>query len=231
MELNVTIYNADATQNGSLSLPEKIFGSAWNPNLVHDVITAMDANARTPLAHTKGRGEVRGGGKKPWRQKGTGRARHGSNRSPIWVGGGISFGPVKERDYSQKINKKAKHSALRSALSEKLRKDTILFVQAPSLTDPKTKTVKEMLIKLAGVKGFEALNSSRRNVALIVTPDANDTFMRSARNIGNIDVVPAMNLDVRDVMTYRTVIFVSPQESVHVLEQRLSPVSRTATTA
>jgi large subunit ribosomal protein L4 len=226
MNISATVYTAEAKKSGSISLPESIFGVTWNPNLVHDVIVAMDANARTPFAHTKGRGDVRGGGKKPWKQKGTGRARHGSTRSPIWTGGGISFGPVKERDYSQKINKKARHAALKSALSEKMRKNTLLFIDTIAISNPKTKDARKVLNQLATLEGFDVLNSYRRHAALIVTSTNDEVLMKSVRNISNIDVVPAMNLDVRDVMTYRTVVFVNPEESIELLQKRLTPSLR-----
>src|SRR3989344_3523977 len=104
--MDAKIYNSKGEQSGKISLPETIFGVAWNADLVHQVITSMMSNAREPIAHTKTRGEVRGGGKKPWQQKGLGRARHGSIRSPIWVGGGITHGPRNDENFSRKINKK-----------------------------------------------------------------------------------------------------------------------------
>src|SRR6202451_4352695 len=104
--MDAPIYNTEGKKTGTLTLPENIFGLKWNAALVHQVATSMQDNARTPVAHTKGRGDVRGGGKKPWKQKGTGRARHGSIRSPLWIGGGKAHGPNKERDYTQKVNKK-----------------------------------------------------------------------------------------------------------------------------
>mgnify|MGYP001581033827 FL=1 len=96
MSIEAPIYNAQGKKAGTIALPERLFGEAWNASLMHQVVTSMQDNARTPVAHTKDRGEVRGGGKKPWRQKGTGRARHGSIRSPIWVGGGKAHGPRNE---------------------------------------------------------------------------------------------------------------------------------------
>src|SRR5437870_3990089 len=106
-----TIYTSEGKKKGVITLPDNVFGVAWNDALMHQVVTSMEANARTPVAHVKTRGEVRGGGKKPWQQKGTGRARHGSIRSPIWKGGGVTHGPLKEKNYSRAIPKKMRAKA------------------------------------------------------------------------------------------------------------------------
>ncbi|MCL5782115.1 MAG: 50S ribosomal protein L4, partial [Patescibacteria group bacterium] len=125
--MEATIYNQSGKTSGKITLPEEVFGLSWNADLVHEVVRLMNSNARPNVAHAKTRGEVRGGGKKPWRQKGTGRARHGSTRSPIWVGGGVAHGPRNEKNYSRKINKQAKRKALFTILSKKFKDGEIMF--------------------------------------------------------------------------------------------------------
>ena len=124
--METKIYNQKGKEAGKITLPEEVFGLPWNADLVHQVVTSMLGNARTPVAHTKIRGEVRGGGKKPWKQKGTGRARHGSTRSPIWVGGGVTHGPRNDKIYARKINRKMKAKALYTILSKKAKDGEIL---------------------------------------------------------------------------------------------------------
>src|SRR5436853_6808436 len=128
--METKIYNIEGKETGKITLPENIFGLPWNADLVHLVVVGMHANARTNVAHTKDRGEVRGGGKKPWRQKGTGRARHGSIRSPIWRGGGVTHGPRNEKNYARAIPKKIRAKALFMALSRKLKDGEIIFVDS-----------------------------------------------------------------------------------------------------
>lgn len=137
------VYNQKGEEVGKITLPEQVFDLPWNADLVHQVVVGMQANARTPVAHTKDRSEVRGGGRKPWQQKGTGRARHGSRRSPIWKGGGVTFGPRNEKIYSKTINKKMRAKALFTALSQKLKDNEVLFVDTLSFTEPKAVEAKK----------------------------------------------------------------------------------------
>ena len=158
-----TIYNTQGKSAGKIQLPDSVFAVAWNNDLVHQVVTAMQANARTPIAHTKDRSEVSGTGKKPWKQKGTGNARHGSRRSPIWRTGGVAHGPRNEKDYSQKILKKMRNKALAVVLSKKLADGEVLFLDALALEAPKAADGKKILEALAAVEGFDTLVSKKKN--------------------------------------------------------------------
>ena len=149
--MDAIIYNAKGTESGKVTLPENVFGVAWNANLVHEVVVSMQSNARAGTAHTKFRGEVAGGGKKPWKQKGTGRARHGSSRSPIWVGGGVAHGPRTEKSYAKKINKNVRAKALAVTLSKKYADGEIFFLDTFGLTEPKAKTAREVIVNLGKV--------------------------------------------------------------------------------
>src|SRR3989344_8010007 len=137
--MKTQVYNLKGEKVGDIELSDKIFARDWNPDLVHQVMLAQAANRRHPWAHTKNRGEVRGGGIKPWKQKHTGRSRQGSIRSPIWKGGGVSHGPVSERDFSKKINKKMLRAAIYSVLSKKLSDGQLKVIDSLELEAPKTK--------------------------------------------------------------------------------------------
>lgn len=171
--MNAKVYSREGKETGEIKLPETVFGVAWNPDLVHEVVVGMQANARENTAHTKDRSEVSGTGAKPWRQKGTGRARHGSRRSPIWTGGGVTFGPRNERVYSVKINKKVRAKALASVLSKKFTEQEVLFVDSLAIAEPKTKEAKTILTAIAKGSGQESLATKRKNTALVVLADRN----------------------------------------------------------
>ena len=203
-KLEINIYNQLGEKTGKKELEPNIFGVPVKEGLVKQAVVAQMANARQILAHTKGKGEVRGGGKKPWRQKGTGRARHGSIRSPIWRGGGITFGPTKERNFSQKINKKMKRKALLMCLSDKVASGKFIILDKLELPKIKTKMMANILKTLRS-KVFnlkkEELKTSQANV-LIVLPDSNLNILKSANNLPNVEIIRADSLNVLDILKY-----------------------------
>jgi len=214
------VYTMAGKKAADVTLPASVFGVRWNGDLVHQVTIAMQANARTPVAHTKNRGEVRGGGKKPWKQKGTGRARHGSIRSPIWRGGGVTFGPRNDKDYSQKINKKMKTKALSIVLSRKFKDGEILFIDSLSFGGPKTSDAKKALTLWGGIKGFEGVVSKKNNCALIATPQMDSALQKSFNNFGNISIDEVRNLNPVEVLRYKYLIISKPALAIATLEGR-----------
>jgi large subunit ribosomal protein L4 len=186
--------------------------------LVHQVANSMLANLRRPLADTKDRSEVRGGGKKPWRQKGTGRARHGSSRSPIWVGGGVTHGPLSEKNYQQKINKKMKAKAFFTVLSRKLAEGEVVFSQGLSLS-AKTKPAQTYLDNLAKA-GFEKINYKRGKRALLAWPKSEESISRSFVNIPSARASALRDINLLDLLTYKYVIIADPKESLEILASR-----------
>jgi large subunit ribosomal protein L4 len=220
--MEATIYNVQGASAGKLDLSEKAFGLPWNADLVHQVMVSMMSTARQPIAHTKTRGEVRGGGKKPWRQKGTGRARHGSTRSPLWVGGGVAHGPRNDKNYARKINKTMKAKAFLTLLSKKYREGEVLFVDSISFKAPKTSLARESLVGLAKAKGFEKLSTKYRNAAFIALAKKDANVEKSFRNIGSVVVDEARNLNLLDLLKYTYVVFENPAETIKSLEAKLS---------
>jgi large subunit ribosomal protein L4 len=219
--METQIYNQKGKSVGKLTLPESVFGLPWNGDLVHQVVTAMQANARTPVAHTKFRGEVSGTTKKPWRQKGTGRARHGSTRSPIWVGGGVAHGPRNEKSYTQKINKKMKAKALFTVLSEKFRKGQILFVEELNLKNIKTKDAVAVIKDLSAVPGFERIVGAKKVNTYITVPAKGETIKKSFANIKTVEVDEVRNINPVDLLAYRYIIISQPTESFAFLGGKL----------
>lgn len=212
--MEATIYNTKGKETGKIKLSENIFGLPWNGDLVHQVVTSMQTNARQPIAHTKTRGEVRGGGKKPWRQKGTGRARHGSIRSPLWVGGGVTHGPRNDKNYDRKINKKMKVKALFTILSKKFKEGEIMFVDSISFAAPKTLEAKNALVSLSKVKGFERLSTKKKNAGLIVFAAKNEIAEKSFRNIGSVRVEETRNISPVDILNSTFIVFENPEKSL-----------------
>jgi large subunit ribosomal protein L4 len=220
--MEAQVYNQKGKSVGPITLPEQVFGLSWNADLVHQTVVAMQANARTPVAHTKTRGEVRGGGRKPWKQKGTGKARHGSTRSPIWVGGGVTHGPRNDKNYSQKVNKKASAKALCTLLSEKLRKGQILFVDEITFSKIKTKDAVTTLENLSKIKGFERLVGGKKVNTLITFPAKSEVLKKSFSNIPTVETDEVRNLSAVDVVTHKFIVMVQPMESIAFLGGKMA---------
>jgi len=218
--MDTKIFSQDGKEAGKLTLPESVFGLAWNADLVHEVVVSMQSNARAGTAHTKDRSEVRGGGRKPWKQKGTGRARHGSRRSPIWTGGGVTFGPRSEKDYSKKINKNARAKAFAITLSKKFADGEVIFVDNFAFEAPKAAEAKTTVGALAKGTGIAELVTKRKNTALVVLSKRDENTEKSFRNFGNIEVAQVKDINTVDLLTYKYVIVADPSVSVEALASR-----------
>lgn len=216
--MEAKIYNQEGKMVDNIKLSESVFDLPWNDDLVHQVVTSMQANKRVVIAYAKGRGEVRGGGRKPWRQKGTGRARHGSIRSPLWKGGGVTHGPTKEKIYAQKINKKMKKKAFLTALSQKLRDKEILFLDKINLIQPKTKEANKIVANISKISGFEKLITKKKNKAILALPKKDEKVSRSFRNIPGLEICETRNLNVLDLLTYKYLILTEPQENLSLIK-------------
>src|SRR3990172_10042846 len=177
-------HNQIGEKIGQQKLSAAVFGAKIVPHLIHEAVVSMRSNARRSTAHTKTRGEIRGGGKKPWQQKGTGRARHGSTRSPIWRGGGVTHGPRNEKVYARVIPKKMRAKALFMALSRKLRDNELLLVDSFGFTAPSTANAKKTLLAFSNLSGFERIAGKKRNAALIALTNDASASHKSFRNIG-----------------------------------------------
>lgn len=216
--MEATLFNAKGEKAGTIDVPQSLFGLAWNADLVHQVVTSMQDNARTSTAHTKDRGEVRGGGKKPWKQKGTGRARHGSSRSPIWKGGGVTHGPRNEKDYTRKINQKMRQKALLVTLSRKMKDGEVIFIDSLRMEKPRAKEAKSILTALA--REFNGL-SKRKNAALIALPSADMATMKSFSNFGHIVVDDVRNLNPVTVLSAKYLIITDPTVAFQTLSKKI----------
>jgi len=222
--MEISLYNQQGETIKSIEIPDKIFDQKLNNELIYQVYTSSLSNARQPLAFVKNRGEVRGGGKKPWAQKGTGRARHGSIRSPIWKGGGFTFGPrQKEVNFKKKINKRQRQLAISQVLSQKLRDGELFVVDTISLEAPKTKEIakiiKNLLPKLTNLDTKVSSKSKQFPLCLLIVSPKEALLKRSARNLSKIKVSTLDNLNILDLLNFRYVIFLS--DTLPILETLL----------
>jgi len=210
--MKTDIYNLKNEVVGTVDLPESVFGAKWNQLLVKQVLEAQRANARAPWAHVKDRSEVAGSGKKPWRQKGTGRARHGMTSSPLWVGGGKAHGPRNDRDYSQKVNKKMKRAALFALLSKKFKDGEVKIVDTLSLATPKTNVMAVALHAVLDMK-----KGAKRYDALLVSAGVNTLIARSSANLLKTKAIDAASLNVYDILNHAHLLL--EKDSVAAIEK------------
>lgn len=210
--MKVNVYSQEGKVIGTTFLPKEIFEVPLNTDLLHQVVVSQMANRRRAIAHTKGRGEVRGGGKKPWRQKGTGRARAGSIRSPLWRGGGVTFGPTKEIVFKKDIPQKMKRKALFIALSAKARNNLLIVLDKLKLEKPKTKDMVKLIenwkLKIENFKG---------GGSLITLPEYDKNITLSLRNIARAKTIPAKDLNALDLLSFKYLLM--PKDAIKVIKE------------
>ncbi|PKM87566.1 50S ribosomal protein L4 [Candidatus Falkowbacteria bacterium HGW-Falkowbacteria-2] len=215
MSIKVKVYNQSAAPIKDLELSAKIFGVKANADLLHQAVITQQANERQVLAHTKDRSEVRGGGKKPWKQKGTGRARVGSSRSPLWVGGGVTFGPTKDRNFSMKMNKKMRQKAIMMCLSDKIAQSSLVIIDTLKMEEFKTKQFNAMLTAFEK----EVLPADRRSL-LIINGEKDEKARYSGRNLKGVTIINPENINIVDLITSRQVLMT--EEGITSLEKQYS---------
>ncbi len=208
--MKLKVYNLQGKETKDLELSDEVFGVKINPSVVHEVFVAQMNNTRESWADTKNRGEVAGGGKKPWQQKGTGRARHGSIRSPIWKGGGVAFGPLSERNYKTKINKKTRRVATRMCLTDKAANGALVVVENFSFAEPKTKLFAEFLKAMP----------LKQKTFLILTSGKDANVMRMTQNLKTVETLRAEDVNVMEMMNKQGII--TTIDGIKKLEEVLS---------
>lgn len=215
MSIKTSIYNQEGEKVKDMSLNESIFKVPAKQELLHQAMLAQMGNERQVIADTKDRSEVRGGGKKPWRQKGTGRARAGSSRSPIWIGGGVTFGPTTDRNFSKKINKKMRQKAIFMVISDRLADNNLVIVDKVELKEAKTKAFNQ-IIKNIENKVLKVEENKKRSV-LFINSKSEDALRFSGRNLVGVKVISLDNINILDLLKYRKLIMT--EETVAKLEK------------
>lgn len=210
--MKADLLNLENKVVGELNVPETVFGVRWNESLVHRALIAQQSNRRRPWAHVKDRSEVRGGGRKPWRQKGTGRARHGSSRSPLWIGGGKAHGPRNDRDYSVKLNKKMRRLAIFSVLSKKFKDNEVRFFDALEVEAPKTKILAQNL------RGILEMSKLKKKYDVVLVPDLESKNIgRAAKNLTKAKVINPTSLNVEDLLNHKNILI--DQRAIEVINK------------
>jgi len=238
MAIKVKLYNKKAEEVGDVNLSDKVFGVKLNETLVHQAAVTQMANMRQVLAHTKTRGEVRGGGRKPWRQKGTGRARAGSSRSPIWIGGGVTFGPTKDRNFHRNINKKMSQKAILMVLSDKAQNNNLIAIEDLLVDEYKTKPINEILKNLSGRSDRAAVKPEEKKAGaaktkkagavakrgkrsfLIVNEKKEEKLKYSTRNLSGVKLINLDNINIVDLLAYRDLVLT--KAAIKKLEEKYS---------
>ncbi|MEK7636007.1 MAG: 50S ribosomal protein L4 [Patescibacteria group bacterium] len=198
--MEIDVFNKENSKIGTMELPEKIFQARWAPILIKQALLTQMANSRQNLAHVKDRAEVKGGGKKPWRQKGTGRARHGSIRSPLWSGGGVTFGPRNEKNFSRKINRKMKQLAVFSILSRKIKNENFKVIDELSFLNEKKSRI--AINSLKKIINFD----NSKNSYILILPSAYKSANLAVRNLKGLDAISAKSLNIYDLMKWKNII-------------------------
>lgn len=205
--MKANIYNQKGEKTGEMELPKKIFEIKMNSDLVHQILVSQMSNRRQNIAHTKDRSEVSGGGKKPWAQKGTGRARHGSIRSPLWKGGGVTFGPRKEKNYKKEIPDKMRKKAMFMVLTEKAKGNFLIIIDEIGSKSGKTKEIFGIM------KNFPCKSKS----AIIALPEYDKKSFLASRNIPKTKTMEARELNAMDLLNYKYLLM--PKKSIEVIEK------------
>ncbi|MFH1769112.1 MAG: 50S ribosomal protein L4 [Parcubacteria group bacterium] len=211
--METKLYNQEGKEVGLVDLPDEIFAVPANDVLMHQVVVSQASNQRSPIAHTKGRAEQHGGGRKPWRQKGTGRARHSSIRSPLWKGGAVTFGPTKDRNFTKKITKSMRRKALLIALSSKVADSQYIVVDQIRFENAKTKEMLGALERMAvNFKDYKD-----KDTVLVVTPKKNRSVETASNNVKRINTLPANSLNAREILSKKFLILT--KDSIGIIER------------
>lgn len=218
--MKVKVYTQLGKENGTVDLPDNVFAYEWNADLVHQVLISQAANQRAGTASTKDRSQVSGGGKRPWQQKGTGRARHGSTRSPIWRHGGVTHGPNSDKSYKQIIPRAMKNRALYAILSQKLRDGKILFVDNLSVESGKTKDADVIVKNLTQVDGFSTLNWKKSNNVFITTEKNVRSNTMAFRNLAYANIANMDQLNPLTIANTRYLIISNPEAVANYLSNK-----------
>lgn len=218
--MKVNVYTIEGKVSKQLEVPEVIFGAEWNADLVSQVLYSQASNRRAGTAHTKNRSEVRGGGKKPWAQKGSGRARHGSSRSPIWRHGGVTFGPRNDKDYKKTIPRGMKVAALFSLLSAKVKAGKVIFLDTIPSQSGKTKDADASMQGLTTIDGFKTLCYKKPNNIYVTVSKAETTTKQAFRNLPYMTLHTMEDLNPLDLANTRYLVISNPEETIAYLSSK-----------